>query len=103
MIAWIATVFCRDSEKIFTTVSYQQLRTFCFNDVSSVLVASDDAVTPLISRYMPTDPYLVTVTLAHSSKTRIVPQKSSSPHPLAMVALSICSVSAVDGSGTSSA
>src|SRR5580658_9718852 len=41
------------------------------------------------------------MTPAHSSKTRIVEQKSSSPQPLAMAARSICSVSAVDGRGTS--
>src|ERR1700723_348612 len=38
---------------------------------------------------------------AHSSKTRIDEQKSSSPQPFAIAARSICSVSAVIGRGTS--
>src|SRR5262249_38876809 len=41
-----------------------------------------------------------TTTPAHSSKTRIAEQKSSSPHPRAIVACNICSVSAVAGNGT---
>src|SRR6266571_847929 len=42
-----------------------------------------------------------TTTPAHSSKTRIAEQKSSSPHPRAIVARNICSVNAVAGIGTS--